>query len=93
MREATLRKPIVAENEDTGENKHFPVGAIIYVDDSDDNWFVFEDAAGDYFYAEEQPDNVLEYEEGHGEKVSSVAVNTYTPVPNMTPLSRKHLLL
>ena len=93
MSDATLVADIIAfEEGDESATKHFPAGASIRIEDTDDGWFMFEDASGVYYECEEQPDKVLSYDNQES-NVSGKASTAYVPVPNMTPLERKFLLL
>jgi len=74
-----------------GDEIEFYEDDVIEVTDkaSDGFTFIYE---GDEYKAKISPDVVLtplESEEVNNAK----SVENYTPVPNMTPLSRKHLLL
>lgn len=91
---ATLKQDIVAyESGDESATKFFEVGSKIDVEDSDEDWFTFYPADDDIPYdSNERPDDVLIWDdETEQERVAEVGV--YNPVPNMTPLSRRHLLL
>ena len=96
MSDATLIRDIIAyEQEDDSATKHFPSGSLIKVDDTDEGWFLFEDMHGIWYECEEQPEEVLRYENANIQQnnVSNQSTTAYTPVPNMTPLERKFLLL
>lgn len=96
MMTANLISDIIAfENGDESDTKHFPEGTVIEVEDYDDNWFSFEDATGIFYECEERPDDVLEFREKYLEKVNveDQPIKPYKPVPNMTPLGRRFLLL
>ena len=95
MSEAKLISDIIAwENGDEDATKHFPAGTIIQVNDSDVDWFIFTDVTGIYYECDEKPEDSLVYTNVNIQSnVSNQAVNAYVPVPNMTPLERKFLLL
>jgi hypothetical protein len=97
MAYAVLKQDIIAhEQEDEESTKMFSVGSRLDLEDWDeDGWFMFYDTEGDMMYeCEERPDDVLTFESAKKNVDSSAVVeNAYRPVPNMTPLSRKHLLI
>lgn len=94
MSYATLVKDIVAhEDGDESTTKMFEVGYLLDVEDWDDDWFSFYDSDGDLVYmCDERPDDVLTFDDAEHNN-PEVPIEKYRPVPNMTPLSRKHLLL
>lgn len=101
---AILTQDVIASDED-GESKVFPSGLEIDVEDWDESWFNFYDSNDNYFESEEKPSLVLAFQDsefndqGQEDKLSSNAQypvteeEAYKPVPNMTPLKRKFLLL
>ena len=94
MSNATLISDIIAfEEGNESITKHFPVGSEISIEDTDEGWFMFEDAAGMYYECEEQPEKAFRYDDSDSNNVKGQPVKAYVPVPNMTPLERKFLLL
>ncbi len=101
MPSATLTQDVIAEDS-YGDTRIFPKGRHIDVEDWDDNWFMFfED--GDEFNSDEKPGLVLSFDDDEHNQDAQEHINVkkypvttddaYKPVPNMTPLNRKYLLL
>ena len=92
MSNATLISDIIAYEEgDESATKHFPAGSLVSIEDTDGDWFMFEDATGIFYECEERPEKAFRYDDS--ENVTSQPVKAYVPVPNMTPMGRKYLLL
>jgi len=96
MSNAILIQDIIAfEDGDESATKMFSKGTRITVEDSESDWFGFypEDDSSMYYECEEAPIVVLS-RDGSDQAVEPVTTaNAYEPVPNMTPLTRKYLLL
>ena len=94
MSYATLAQDIIAhEQDDENATKMFSVGTRLDIEDWEEDWFMFYESEGDIMYeCEEQPDDVLRFESANVDS-SAVVATPYRPVPNMTPLTRKHLLI
>ena len=91
---ATLKQNIVANRDgDDQDSKMFNAGMSLDIEDWDDDWFAFADPnSGDYYECEERPDQALVFDNVKQNSAPTENV-PYRPVPNMTPLSRRHLLL
>ncbi len=99
MADARLIKDIIAHEEgNKSATKMFNIDDQLEIEDWADEWFLFYDDDSDTVYeCIEQPEKVLIFDDQDDQatlsKPDQIPVSEYKPVPNMTPLSRKHLLL
>lgn len=83
----------VCYNDSTGQDALFSTGTPISEINEDDGGFYFIDCNGDYHECDEPLSLCVKIDGVKYEAVEQVAKAPYKPCPNMTPLSRKFLLL
>lgn len=97
MATAILTQDIIAYD-DEDNHRTFQVDLGIDVEDWDDDYFEFSNPeTGQLFYCDEKPGLVLRFNDqslnNSSDNTPATSIEQYKPVPNMTPLDKRFLLL